>query len=586
VIRLPRDKVTSAQVIDTFHHILSGFEDDEEFCRQSLTVLDERGQRVPMIWRPAQRKLHDAIAQQVERKLPVRAIILKARQVGFSTATAGVFFKRTPFIDGQHTLVVAHEDKAAQNLFGYYKGFQDNYSPFMGVLELPELETDTQGLLKWDNESMILTGTANNVKVGRSFTLRRVHLSEYAFYRDATKLMTGLIQAVPDDPDTMVIIESTANGLGGPFYEKWEEACDPAKDSAYVPIFFAWFEEPRYRMKLHMAPDAFQNTLRDEEWQLKQKYNLDLEQLHWRRWAIANKCEGDPRLFRQEYPSCPEEAFLVSGRPRFDPAFFNWMPMLEPEVGGLVTHRIGTKEVLRFEPRERGEISLYKKPSNHREYIIGADTADGQDANEGNGTADPDFSVAQVLEREMGEQVAMLRERLEPAAFGYYLYELGRWYNWAYLVLEVGGSTYGAGLATMNEMLHLGYPIDRLYHRRTVDESTKKITRKLGWMTKPNTRPMLISALDRALMERDLILHDKVTIRECHSFVIRDNKAQAQEGCHDDTVISLALAEIGRIEAPHAPRSYKDDRKLHQPKRYGQTAREQARGNLIKVRGR
>jgi hypothetical protein len=579
-------KITSAQVIETFHHVLTSFEDDERFCRESLTVLNERGQRVPMIWRPAQHKLHAAIARQVERKQPVRAIILKARQVGFSTATAGCFFKRTPFIDGQHTLVVAHQGDAATNLFGYYQGFQENYVPFMGVLELPDLVTDIDGKLEWDNESLIQIATANNLKVGRSFTFRRVHLSEYAFYRDAKRLMTGLIQAVPDDPDTMVIIESTANGLGGPFFDKWEEANDPAKHSAYVPIFFAWFEEPRYQMALGMAPDVFQSTLTDDvEWELKQKHNLTLEQLQWRRWAITNKCEGDPRVFKQEYPSTAEEAFLVSGRPRFDPVFFSWMPELDPQIGGLVTHRLGTKEVLRFEPREHGELSLYKKPQEYREYIIGGDTADGQDANEGGGTADPDYSVGQVLERDMGEQVAMLRERLEPVAFGYYLYELGRWYNWAYQVIEVGGSTYGAGLATVNELIRLGYPIDRIYHRRTTDESTQRVLHKIGWMTKPNTRPMLISALDRSLMERELILHDKVTIRECHSFVIKANgKAEAQQGCHDDTVIALALAEIGILQAPRQARLLPQDRK--QPKKYGETAREQTRGTMYYGRGR
>lgn len=580
-------KITSAQVIDTFHHILTNFEDDERFCRESLTVLDERGQRVPMIWRPAQHKLHEAISKQVERKQPVRAIILKARQVGFSTATAGCFFKRTPFIDGQHTLVVAHQGDAATNLFGYYQGFQENYEPFMGVLDLPELVTDNDNKLEWDNESLIQVATANNVKVGRSFTFRRVHLSEYAFYRDAKKLMTALMQAVPDDPDTVIVIESTANGLGGPFFEKWEEACDPAKESAWTPIFFAWFEEPRYQMPLAMRPDVFQETLSNQEWELKQKHNLSLEQLQWRRWAIANKCEGDPRLFRQEYPSTAEEAFLVSGRPRFDPVYFSWMPLMEPQVGGLVTHRLGTKEVLQFEPRERGELSLYKRPDQHREYIIGSDTADGQDANEGGrGTPDPDYSVAQVLERDMGEQVAMLRERLDPVAFGYYLYELGRYYNWAYQVIEVGGSTYGAGLATVNELLHLGYPIDRIYHRRTVDESTQKITHKIGWMTKPSTRPMLISALDRALIERELILHDKVTIRECHSFVIVNSKAQAQQGSHDDTVIALALAEIGILQAPRQARVLADQRRSNQAKKYGQTQREQARGNMYYGRGR
>ena len=117
------------------------------------------------------------------------------------------------------------------------------------------------------------------------------------------------MQAVPDSPGTMVILESTANGCDY-FKELWDRAVNG--DNDFVPVFFPWHEMKEYRRKY----DGFQLT--KAETVLKKAYNLDNEQLAWRRWCIRNNCGGDEQLFRQEYPSAPEEAFILTGRCIFD----------------------------------------------------------------------------------------------------------------------------------------------------------------------------------------------------------------------------------------------------------------------------
>ena len=138
-----------------------------------------------------------------------------------------------------------------------------------------------------------------------------MHISEYAFWPPNTKksTLTGILQAVPNDPKTFVAIESTANGFDH-FKELWDQAV--AGESGFTPLFFAWYELPEYAMPY----DGFELT--EEEKQLQAAYNLTLDQLTWRRWCIEANCSGDVDLFKQEYPSCPEEAFLMTGRPVFD----------------------------------------------------------------------------------------------------------------------------------------------------------------------------------------------------------------------------------------------------------------------------
>jgi hypothetical protein len=558
------------------------FDDNSKFCAESLIIEDDQGQKVPLEFNPAQKKLDAAINKQQANGKPVRLIVLKSRRVGFSTGVAGILFKNTAFYSGQKTLIVAHEEDPATNIFQMYKRFNDFYKPFRNLIGLPRLKgkDKTKPPLEYANDSIISIQTANNLNKARSFNYRRVHLSEFAFYRNAKTLMTALMQTVPNDPDTIVIIESTANGMGGEFYEMWTEATDPNKESDWEPIFFGCYEDPKSWRNLDMPADRFQASLTDEEWKLIERYNLHLEQINWRRWTIRNKCRNDPKVFAQEYPANAQEAFLVSGRPRFDHDLINLHQATPGAVGELERITISDSTRLNFMARDRGALQIWRRPERKRQYILGADTALGLDANEGEGTADPDYSVAQVFDRDTGEQVAVFRARITEAAFGEYLYNLGEWYNWAFLIPEV---QKGFGRSTLDTLLALEYPINKIYNRRNEAIPSKPRYEDLGWETTTVTRPQMLSAVDRALYDGSLVIYDATTIQELRTFVIkRDGKAEGQTGCHDDTVIALALAIIGIARAPRelperTSRYYEQQQQHH---RYGQSQREKIRRRM------
>lgn len=574
----------------TFQQIQRDFDDHDQFCRESLYIRDKLGKQVSLIPQPAQTRLNEKIRECRAKRKPIRLLYLKARQVMVSTAVASEFFHQCAFIPGQKAMVVAHEVKSSENIFGYYQQMSRGYEPFHGVIDTQAVERDKDGALEWEGGGYVHVATANNLKTGRSYSLRYLHLSEFAFWRDAKTLMTGLMQAVPGDPDTIVVIESTANGVGGEFHRLWLEASDPTSGSEWIAVFFAWWEHPEYELRVD-DPGAFQASLSEEEIELQQRYNLRLGQLAWRRWCIGANCQSSPEVFKQEYPSNPEEAFLFSGRPRFSLKHLAKMPIIpDAAVGELEEFYNGPKPVIAFVTKERGAMVLYKKPQQGHLYCIGVDICEGIDANETLGASDPDYSVAIVIDRANGEQVAKVRGRIEPAAFAEYCNALARYYNWAYIVPEANGP----GIAFIEQLLRDNWPPALLYHRRpqpdeifAANDST--VLSKLGWKTSPVTRVQLLSLHDQAIREFGVIIRDPHTLNEHQYFVIKANgKAEAQDGMHDDEVFALALAVVGLGTAP-ADRSLDQVKKPQPPKQhasgtvqpYGQ--RREERGTRIRL---
>lgn len=535
--------------------ILEGFRDHQTFCRESLSIRDKRGIKVPLELSPSQLKLYKAAEKQRAAGKPVRVVSLKARQVHMSVGAASIIFKQVAFLPGQQAIVFADKHKTNQNLFGYYDHFREEYQPFRGIKQLPFKRRVMNQRLEWKGRSLIEFGSAENAKGGHSFSWRHIHLSEFAFWRDASKLMTRLLPSVPQDPFTTIIVESTANGLGGPFYDLCERAQNPTESSEWAFVFFAWWEHPEYNRPVEDIV-RLQRTYTDDELAMIQKYQLKPQQIAWRRWAIANICEGSETRFQQEFPSNPEEAFLTSGRPYFDHKALSKMPLIrEPITGELSLERIGMRELPRFNARDdgKGMLRIWKKPEAGKLYALGADTALGRDVNDGGGSADPDYSVGQVLDIDTGEQVAVLRGRLEPSPFGEYLSVLGRWYNDAYLIPELN---FGSGIATIEELLRQQYPLEMIYQRRRRPDDRRTPTlQELGWETTTVTRPQLLQGLYRATREMSVIIRDPVTLQELRTFVYTaTGKPQGEQGKHDDCVIALALAVVGIGSMPRVRR--------------------------------
>jgi phage terminase large subunit len=173
-----------------------------------------------------------------------------------------------------------------------------------------------------------------------------------------------------------------------------------------------------------------------------------------------------------------------------------------------------------------GATQIYVFPQPGVPYVLGGDTAG----------AGSDCFVAQVLDNRTGEQVAMLRHTYDEDKFAKQVYCLGRWYNDALVGLETNYSTY----PTM-ELERLKYP--RQYVRETVDTFTHKLRKSFGFDTNRKTRPILVAALVQLVRENVELIHSRETLEEMLTFIRDENfRAAAEEGAHDDCVMSLGIA--------------------------------------------
>jgi hypothetical protein len=360
------------------------------------------------------------------------------------------------------------------------------------------------------------------------------------------------MSAVPKLPGTCAVIEGTAKTIGDDFQSMWQDAIDPAGHSEWLGLFLGWTEHPTNRMPLHVAPDRFQASLDKDERKLMQRKHLDLEQMAWRRYTLANDFNGNLSAFKREHPADPEEAFASSGRNRFSiPDIDRFDILRDPVCGELELRQVGLESKLVFVPNPHGALAIFRAPQKGRDYVIGADCSQGIDVTEGTGKdSDPDYTAFQVLDRDTFEQVARFRARLMPGASGRALAALGKFYNMAQICGERNPG--GGGIAMLEAVLNADYPSTLLYHRSSeADRDPQVRGDRLGWDTSGVSRPILLSLLDDAIRLCQVHVHDAATKQELQTFVIKSSgKAEAQSGCHDDLVISLALALIALTRMP------------------------------------
>jgi hypothetical protein len=270
-----------------------------------IRTKDPRGGPQPFVLNHAQEYLHGRFESQRERTGKVRALVLKGRQQGISTYIGGRFYWRTTHSKGLRCFILTHEQDATDNLFGMVERYHEHcpalMKPSTGASNAKELSFDRL-------ESGYAVGTAGTKAVGRSQTIQLFHGSEVAFWPNAATHFAGVVQAIPDLPGTEVVLESTANGVGGEFHERWQQA--EAGIGDYEAIFIPWFWSPEYARPV---PQGF--TLTEDEEKYATAYGLTLEQMAWRRNKVAEL--KDPLLFMQEYPATAAEAFQMTGHDGF-----------------------------------------------------------------------------------------------------------------------------------------------------------------------------------------------------------------------------------------------------------------------------
>jgi hypothetical protein len=469
---------------DTFLETFMRLRNDPELYHSAcLKIRDKDGELIPLRWNHAQRLVHDRLEEQRRRTGRVRAVILKARQEGVSTYVAGRFFQRLSMYDGVRGLVIADEIPRAEVIFSYYERMYDHLPREIQ----PAIKArGNRKMLQYDHDSEIAIRPASDENAGRAQTLHLMHASEIAFWPESTQrqIWSSALSAVPER-NSEVIVESTARGAGGLFFEKWEDAQDPR--SGWIGIFLPWWIHEEYTTEhrwvedmrqeevdpIAATPDAFEKLALTKgiPWEGK-NWILGLDRLVWRRRMIVERFGGDPdtlgedatREFQVEFPATAEEAFVASGAMYFDEMRVRELAqqtedpiLIGKMVEGFTTvtdSQGGTSQVrtVTFQESSRGFVRVYEKPQEQprdkdktpkdfvqRHYAIGADTAEGklvvksESADRSNKRDDRDYSAGVVITVPVHglppKMVALVHGWIPGDIFAKQLALLGEWYS-------------------------------------------------------------------------------------------------------------------------------------------------------------
>lgn len=309
---LPTDAETLEQCLKDPHwRVFSG-------CLYKIMVKgdgdDTDGFTMPFIPNAAQEKFVN--------RLWYRNVILKARQLGFTTLIAILWLDHALFNADQRCGIIAQDLEKAKSIFRDKVKFAYDNLPEQIRVRFPLAKDSADELLFSHNNSSIKVGVSL-----RSGTFHRLHISEFGkicaqFPIKAEEVMTGSIPTVPTNG--ILVIESTAEGRTGDFFSICQSAQanfaqrKKLTQKDYRFHFYAWWQEPKYRLDsstVVISPEDH-DYFDEIEMIVKRDMGIDIKlDLDQRAWYVATKdaeFKGrEDRLWR-EYPSHPAEAFQVS----------------------------------------------------------------------------------------------------------------------------------------------------------------------------------------------------------------------------------------------------------------------------------
>ncbi len=430
-----------------------------------------------------------------EHPAPLK-MILKARQIGFSTSRILRMLDHTIWNRNQTTVIMAHEVDSITKLFRIvYRALK-----FMDPQIKPII--DKGGGSRHEYFFPEVNSRIYCDLESRSDTIHKLHVSEIGLMKNDDRVRATL-DAVPITGE--VTYESTPKGINH-FYEMWN---DPTRHEA--KFFFPWYMHPEYKLD---APRDL--TLTENEFDLMKKakllYKIDItpEQLEFRRWKIAQKGGGDRglRAFLEEFPEDDQTCFLTSGNPAMDLILVKGMFDKAPEP----IHQTDT-------------LKIWERYDKNKFYACGADTSEG---------VGKDFSVGSMFEVGSRKQVAQIRGQWKPYDFACELNELCQDYvtgGRSHPLLAVERNNHGHAVLLQLSNENIGY--QNLYFHK--DE-------RAGWLSDRVTRPIMVDTFIDGVENQTIVLNDRTTLAECLTLVDNDGKIEAAEGKHDDCVIASAIA--------------------------------------------
>jgi len=558
---LARDPII-LEDIDVFEAILNNF------FKVQLYGGNEFG---PLILTPGQKLLLMQFFAMIRAGLPVRIIILKARQLGISCLIAAILTVLMFMKPHLRCAVAAHEKEgSSEHIYEYYLTF------------LQMLPKELQSLAKKRNERgghrLLATNSflaCEHEKEIRGRAMDYLHLSEAAYYKDLPKFMGAISPTIPEVANSGIFMETTAQAYDDDFHRRWQRAEEG--DDIFQSLFLAWYLHPNYWHEFENEKEKreFQMSVTQNEhprWGNEQEllnldgvsvgdthYKIELENLKWRRWKLNSITLLD---FYREYPSTAEEAFLHTDKNVFDPIVLKWYhekdvsdPILEGEMD-IDKPAFEDKSPL-FLNVKPGIIRVKEEPDPDGDYVLGVDTSRGKDS----------YCSLQVIKRNPFKQVAVLRgyesRNLIPVQFAEQAFMLWKWYNEGFWVIE----NNDAGITVIDSLLRWG--AHSILTHDAIFPNSGDTNKDYGWNNNPRTHIDMVEKMRYQILNKTIRLFDIETIREMNQYIwkktegtgvsegnvraMAKRKGQTRKpgdselGFYDDRVIALGSAILGHL---------------------------------------
>jgi hypothetical protein len=512
------------------------------FASERLKIIDKMGLLKPFVQNGPQVKLDEAVQRQVEKGVPVRICLLKARQWGGSTKIEGHLFRDSTLRANRSSMIVAHDLDSARHLREMSYRYYEYYD-----FPKPKLKKESDKWWKFQHkiegrsaDSHLRIDTADELSAGHSLTIHNLHLSEIQNWRNAQELVKGLFPTVPPSNDTMIFMEGTGSGVGNYWYDFCQMAMQDSTEWEFV--FVPWFEIDDYTRPLNSdEKKRFEDTLDSEESSLASD-GVSLEKLNWRRRELSETYKGDQDAFHQQYPATPDEAFITSGRPVFPLVSVKKRvnESKEPLRTGYIEMR-GKKAI--FVDDRKGYWKIWEEPNDSQGnlYVCGADVAEGIEVIPELGNRGGDFSAARILRRDTRLFCGTFHARIDPDLFAEELRKA--FYFWKSPIFPEQNAGGGGNLVISRLR---DDPLVKLIRTPVFGKKKEKIKDEFGWETTGgqanSTKRIAIDELNEAIREESFTDFDKIFWLECSTYV-RDEKGKtnAQSRKFDDLVMATAI---------------------------------------------
>lgn len=497
-----------------------------------------------------QRKMLAVMEGERQARRPVRIILLKARQWGGSTLVTLYFAWMQIVVKRRWNVVLAAHvvNTAAILRMNYASLLADYPEELWEEEERPRLAgvagTSTTRMIPGRNCTLAI-GSAHSPASLRGIDASMAHLSEVAFWIDSKKLSTAdtvraMGAGIPIAPDTVVVMESTANGTGNYFHSEWLRAKDGKSDK--LPVFVAWHEIEMYSLPVK-DPQHFWNTMDAYERGLWSR-GITLERIAW--YRQKRREVGQHELMMAEYPTDDLEAFTNSDCAVFAPEHVAALrdgceePAAVGELCGRALTGADALRGLHFTADSAGELKIWRMPRKDARpgsYVVAVDV--------GGRSLGADWSVIAVMDRSNPlhpEIVAQWRGHIDHDLLAWKAAAIAAWYGKALLVVESNTlETESAGASTfILEQLARHYP--RLYARTERDARSPHPARRYGFHTNRSTKAIIMAGLIQAVRDGSYTERDTEACGEMSTYVQLPNGVyQARESAHDDVVMTRAI---------------------------------------------